>query len=383
MHLPALTSLSAAKRCLLVLDLNGTLLHRRRSNSGYTSHVYVRPYLGAFLQYISHPSAFFNVAVWSSARRANVDLMIDRAWTGKKPEIVLAREDMQLTDRQFRRAYRHGTFHPDHNVRTTKDLRQLWLRLAQAQAQTPRGVVHGPGDTILLDDSIHKARLQPNNHLPLPSYGGAELRADASTLVSGSESVDESLIAVVGILSELQAASIPVDEWNRTGRVWAGPGARLDVREMWDRRIRPPSPPPISLTRSLTSLPGQAESNLANQAGSSLSSRLASRVETPALEYEPDPPFELSQKPRIHNEIPQWFSSPPLMRAWIEHGRRVLDGLGIQIEHDCVQAWPGWREGKFEIWGKSKDDPYQEKRKNNAHKERKERRRKEWATTQE
>ncbi|KAL5640317.1 hypothetical protein ACGC1H_007553 [Rhizoctonia solani] len=360
MHLPALPSFSAAKRCLLVLDLNGTLLHRRRTNSGHTSHVYVRPYLGAFLQYISHQSASLNVAVWSSARRANVDLMVDRAWTGQKPGIVLAREDMQLTDRQF-----------NHNVRTTKDLRQLWLRLAQAQAQTQSGVMHGPTNTILLDDSIHKARLQPNNHLALPTYGAAQLHADAGALVSGSESVDEALIAVVGILSELRAASIPVDEWNRTGRVWAGPGARLDMREMWDQRIRPPISHPVSTTRSLTSLPGQAES--------SLSSRLASRAEPPpAIEYEPDPPFEPSQRPRIYSEMPQWFSSPPLMRAWIEHGRRVLDGLGIRIEHQCVQAWPGWREGKREILGKSKDDTHREK-KDNAQKERKEQR-KEWAT---
>ncbi|KAG8687939.1 hypothetical protein FRC11_006351 [Ceratobasidium sp. 423] len=368
MHIPALPSLSAAKRCLLVLDLNGTLLHRRRANSGHTSHVYARPYLGAFLQYISHPFASLDVAVWSSARRANVDLMVDHAWTGRKPDIVLAREDMQLTDRQF-----------NHNVRTTKDLRQLWLRLAQAQAQAQAqsgGVMHGPRDTVLLDDSIHKARLQPNNHLALPTYGAAQLRADADALVSGSEPVDESLIAVVGILSELRAARVPVDEWNRTGKVWAGPGARLDMCEMWDGRIRPP----VSLasaTRRLASLPGQVESSLASQGESSLSSRLASRIELPAG-YKPDPPFEPSQQPRIHSEMSQWFSSPPLMRAWIEHGRRVLDGLGIQVEHECVRVWPGWREGKFEILGKAKDDVRQEKRKGDAYKDRKEKRRKEW-----
>ncbi|CAE6466362.1 unnamed protein product [Rhizoctonia solani] len=382
MHLPLLPSFSATKRCLLVLDLNGTLLHRRRTNSGHTSYVYVRPYLGAFLQYISHPTASLNVAVWSSARRANVDLMVDRAWTGQKPDIVLAREDMQLTDRQFKRAYRHGTFHPDHNVRTTKDLRQLWLRLAQAHAQTQSGVVHGPRDTILLDDSIHKARLQPNNHLALPTYGATELRTDADALLSGSETVDQSLIAVVGILSELRVANIPVDEWNRTGRIWAGPGARLNMREMWDRRIRPPVSPPASSTRSLSSIIDQTESGLASQAESSLASRLASRAGSPAIGYKPDPPFEPSQRPRIHNEMPQWFSSPPLMHAWVEHGRRILDGLGIHIEHQCVQAWPGWREGSREILGKAKDDTHQEKTKDNAQKERKERRRKEWDTKQ-
>ncbi|KAJ1302748.1 hypothetical protein OPQ81_003056 [Rhizoctonia solani] len=352
MQIPALPSLSAAKRCLLVLDLNGTLLHRRRTNSGHTSHVYVRPYLGAFLQYLSHPSAFLDVAVWSSARRANVDFMVDRAWTGKKPDIVLAREDMQLTDRQF-----------NHN----------------AQAQAENGVMHGPKDTILLDDSIHKARLQPNNHISLPTYGAAQLRADADALVSGSGSVDESLIAVVGILSELRTTRMAIDDWTRTGRVWAGPGARLNMREMWDERIPPPDPLPITpSTRSLVSLPDRAESSFASQLGSSLSSRLASRVESPAAGYEPDPPFEPSRQPRIHNEMPQWFSSPPLVRAWIEHGRSVLDGLGIQVEHECVQVWPGWREGEHEIWGKAKDDVHQEKRKDDPYIDQKERRRKMW-----
>ncbi|KAF8753941.1 hypothetical protein RHS01_06702 [Rhizoctonia solani] len=352
MHIPAFTSLPAAKRCLLVLDLNGTLLHRRRTNSGHSSHVYIRPYLGTFLQYISHPSMSLDVAVWSSARRANVDVMVERAWTGKKPDIVLAREDMQLTDRQFKRAYRHGTFRPDHNVRTTKDLRQLWLRMAQVH-QGDR-VIHGPRDTILLDDSVHKARLQPNNHLALPTYGSAELRADADALTSGFENVDESLIAVVGILSEMRTTDVPFDEWNRTGRVWAGPGAKLDAREMWDGRIRPSSPSPPTTTttptRSLTSLP---ESILA---GSSLSARLASRMDASVVKHEPDPPFEPSQQPRIYSEMPQWFSSPPLMRAWIEHGRQILDGLGIRVAHECVQAWPGWKEGNHEIQGKAKDD---------------------------
>ncbi|KAF8746950.1 hypothetical protein RHS02_00529, partial [Rhizoctonia solani] len=354
MHIPALTSLPAAKRCLLVLDLNGTLLHRRRTNSGHSSHVYIRPYLGTFLQYISHPSTSLDVAVWSSARRANVDVMVERAWTGKKPDIVLAREDMQLTDRQFKRAYRHGTFRPDHNVRTTKDLRQLWLRMAQVH-QGDR-VIHGPRDTILLDDSVHKARLQPNNHLALPTYGSAELRADADALTSGFENVDESLIAVVGILSEMRTTDVPFDEWNRTGRIWAGPGAKLDAREMWDGRIRPSSPSPspptttTTPTRSLTSLP---ESSLA---GSSLSARLASRMDASVVKHEPDPPFEPSQQPRIYSEMPQWFSSPPLMRAWIEHGRQILDGLGIRVAHECVQAWPGWKEGNHEIQGKAKDD---------------------------
>jgi hypothetical protein len=277
------------------------------------------------------------------------------------------------------RAFRHGTFNPDHNVRTTKDLRQLWLRLSQlhdeklrAQAQQaqplyspndPAGEIttpplephdlHGPHDTILLDDSAHKARLQPNNHLELPTYGAAELRADAGALASSIDSphVDEALLAVVGILSEMCTGR--VDEWTRSGRVWSGPGAQLDPNEMWAQRRRDvlpdpahasigarPSSPARSLTSRLNSLSGRSESTAA-----------------PLLPLrEPDPPFMPRTRPMIPGETPQWFTCPPLMRAWIAHGKRVLDGLGITSEHECVKMWPGWREGKLEIMGRAKDD---------------------------
>lgn len=392
MHIPPLPSLSPVKRCLLVLDLNGTLLHRRRTNSGANSHVYVRPYLGAFLRYISHPAAALDVAVWSSARRENVEIMVDRAWTGagaaksasgstderlgrvRFPDLVFAREDMLLTERQF-----------NHNVRTTKDLRQLWLRLAQLRDQrlraqeqqqlqqaqySPAGpstpavrspevldhALHGPRDTILLDDSAHKARLQPDNHLSLPTYGAAQLRADANSLISlaptttdqSSPQVDEALLAVVGILSELRDGT--VDDWMRTGRVWSGPGAQLDPHEMWAHRriVALPSTATSSSPRSRTS-----DQTLTNR----LLSRPSRFESTLTLDpHEPDPPFAPTDRPTLPAEMPQWFSSPPLVRAWVEHGRRVLSGLGIQAEHECVQAWPGWREGKTDIKGHAKDD---------------------------
>lgn len=287
------------------------------------------------------------------------------------------------------RAFRHGTFNPDHNVRTTKDLRQLWLRLSQLREEQLRELaqrdkleylpdpdpgarsiqvnepsvqeLHGPHDTILLDDSMHKARLQPNNHLALPTYGAAELLADANALTSPASAsigapapphVDETLLAVVGILSEMRTGRI--DEWTRSGRVWSGPGAQLDPREMWAQRRRSVAPdltsvgagasvqstsPPRSLTSRLSALPSHAE--------------LQPSILPP---HEPDPPFISTRRPTVPGEMPQWFTSPPLMSAWIAHGQRVLRALGIEVEHECVRVWPGWREGKMEIQGRAKDD---------------------------
>ncbi|KAG8745017.1 hypothetical protein FRC10_008991 [Ceratobasidium sp. 414] len=314
--------------------------------------------------------------------------MVERAWTGAEatrdpgslgrarfPDLVFAREDMLLTDRQF-----------NHNVRTTKDLRQLWLHLSQmrdeqlrAQAQEPHPApndpvprltelttrptrapdlhdLHGPHDTILLDDSAHKARLQPNNHLALPTYGAAELRADANALTTPIDTprVDEALLAVVGILSEMRSGRI--DGWTRNGRVWSGPGSQFDPLEMWEQRQKgtiPPtpdlvpsgtsaraSPPTQSLSKRLISLPGRPKSTLS----SSLSP------------HNPDPPFTSSTRLTVLGETPQWFTCPPLVHAWVDHGRRVLAGLGITAEHECVRVWPGWRDGKLEILGRAKDD---------------------------
>ncbi|KAG8692774.1 hypothetical protein FRC09_010966, partial [Ceratobasidium sp. 395] len=72
--------------------------------------------------------------------------------------------------------------------------------------------------------------------------------------------------------------------------------------------------------------------------------------------HEPDPPFVSSTRPTVLGETPQWFTCPPLMRAWVDHGRRVLAGLGIAAEHECVRVWPGWRDGSLEIMGRAKDD---------------------------
>jgi hypothetical protein len=52
--------------------------------------------------------------------------------------------------------------------------------------------------------------------------------------------------------------------------------------------------------------------------------------------------------------------------------------LGIQIVHECVQAWPGWREGKRDILGKAKDDGLKLRKSEDQGKERKEQKRKGW-----
>lgn len=221
--------------------------------------------------------------------------------------------------------------------------------------------LHGPHDTILLDDSMHKARLQPNNHLSLPTYGAAELLVDVNALTSptsasigapASPHVDEALLAVVGILSEMRSGSI--DEWTRSGRIWSGPGAQLDPREMWAQRRRSVVPDAIPAGASASALSTSPSQSLTSRL-STLPSHGEPRPSVLAT-YEPDPPFISTRRPMVPGEMPQWFTSPPLMSAWIAHGQRVLGALGIEVKHECVRVWPGWREGKMEIQGRAKDD---------------------------
>lgn len=68
------------KRLLLVLDLNGTIV--LRSNSGST--VFFRPYLRAFLHYLSVASrdpkisglSAIEVVIWSSAQPQSVEKVV-------------------------------------------------------------------------------------------------------------------------------------------------------------------------------------------------------------------------------------------------------------------------------------------------------------------
>lgn len=88
---------------------------------------------------------------------------------------------------------------------------------------------YSAANTILLDDTAHKARFQPFNHLHVPEYT-KEMRAkDLVTQVSSSSSVanpnaDHSLLAVVGILSHLRMQD-NVEQWFSTNGICAAPEA--------------------------------------------------------------------------------------------------------------------------------------------------------------
>ncbi|KAJ3558242.1 hypothetical protein NM688_g1038 [Phlebia brevispora] len=205
---PTPLSSPTEERKLLILDLNGTLVHRAPYTRPKSRHdplptdefgralprlrpVHPRPYMAAFRQYLFSPDTqgWLDVMIWSSAQPHSVTDMADKAFGEDKAKLVAvwARDTLGLSSDQYSR-----------KVQTVKDLTTPWTKLPALQqgrrattpseasssgkrsrspspAPTPTSV-HSALTTLLLDDSPAKAVLQPYNHVCLPEYSG-EMRA--------------------------------------------------------------------------------------------------------------------------------------------------------------------------------------------------------------
>lgn len=145
---------------LVVIDLNGTLLHRPDKRRPFNFRA--RPHAHKFVAYCIET---FWVVIWSSARPDNVKRMVDE----------LAGPD------QLRRVVavwgrdRFGLSPEDYNARTQcyKRLTALWEDPA-VKASYPKGVegCWDQGNTVLIDDSVEKARSEPHNAITIPEFTG-------------------------------------------------------------------------------------------------------------------------------------------------------------------------------------------------------------------
>lgn len=181
-----------ASRKLLILDLNGTLLIRSQHSRARTGGAYggihthsaprlravqPRPYIPAFRAYLFAPETqeWLDTMVWSSAQPHSVADMVDRVFGDVKSKLVAVwdRGSLGLTKEDYHR-----------KALTTKDLTKPWTLLplgtnpavsteadcAAEQDGLAPSIAHSAMTTLLLDDSPHKARLQPNNHVCIPEY---------------------------------------------------------------------------------------------------------------------------------------------------------------------------------------------------------------------
>ncbi|KAH7025472.1 hypothetical protein B0J12DRAFT_367090 [Macrophomina phaseolina] len=146
---------------LIVIDLNGTLVHRpSRKNS---SRIIVRPYVQAFLNYllVNH-----RVMVWSSARPENVDKMCSQLFSPHHRSQLVAewgRDTLDLTPEQY-----------NQKVQVYKQLWKVW-HVAAEQKWHPRhqsGRRFHQNNTFLIDDSLLKANSEPHNLIQVEEFEG-------------------------------------------------------------------------------------------------------------------------------------------------------------------------------------------------------------------
>ncbi|KAK1971336.1 phosphoprotein phosphatase [Colletotrichum sublineola] len=170
------TVLPAPRPILVVMDLNGTLLHRpnRRQATSFVE----RPHARRFLQYCLDT---FHVVIWSSARPGNVQSMCDQLLLappgggagggGQGDRGAYRRRVLAVWGRD-----RFGLSDADYKLRVQvyKRLDMVW-RETDVQAAHPDAAYGGRWDqsnTVLVDDSFEKARSEPYNLLQIPEFFG-------------------------------------------------------------------------------------------------------------------------------------------------------------------------------------------------------------------
>lgn len=146
--------LPSPRRILVVLDLNGTLLYRPSKKRPFD--FVERPHARRFLAYCLDT---FHLAIWSSARPDNVDKMLAQLLHHEQRSRCLlswSRDQFGLDDNDYR-----------NRVQCYKRLTRVWAH--------PDALAAGRWDqtnTVLVDDSMEKARSEPYNLLEIPEFSG-------------------------------------------------------------------------------------------------------------------------------------------------------------------------------------------------------------------
>lgn len=146
---------------LVVIDLNGTILHRGgRSRTEFIE----RPFAQQFLNYMFHN---FIVMIWSSARPENTYAMCNRILPPdqlRRTAAVWGRDRFGLTTSDYTR-----------RVQVYKRLNSVWAdsSIAMKHPYFDNCQEWNQTNTILIDDSREKGRSDPFNLLPVPEFVGA------------------------------------------------------------------------------------------------------------------------------------------------------------------------------------------------------------------
>lgn len=158
------TRLDTAQPLLVVVDLNGTLLHRPDGWRNPKKFVR-RPYAALFLSYFVKT---FWVVFWSSARPENVTHLCRSLITAEAMQKVVSiwdRSKFGLTKEDYYK-----------RVQCYKRLTSLWAdpEVARSHPTYSEGGRWSQANTVLIDDSPEKARTEPFNVISVPEFLGKD-----------------------------------------------------------------------------------------------------------------------------------------------------------------------------------------------------------------
>lgn len=181
------------QKLLVLLDLNGTLVYR---SGPFRKVITKRPGVEALISYLF---ANHHVMVFTSATQGSAAKMANVLFTPQQSSQLVAirtREHLNLTAEQFR-----------NKVQVYKDLNMIWedpeIRAAGLKAGTRWDVTN----TVLIDDSIIKAKSHPHNLLQVSEF--QELDHDVSAVKKAArtrliQEQTEIMASVVKKLDELK-----------------------------------------------------------------------------------------------------------------------------------------------------------------------------------
>lgn len=155
--------ISTPQPLLVILDLNGTLIFRRRKKGG---NFVKRPGLDKFIAYLFRN---FTVMIWTSSRpetAANIVKQIFAHTTHRKLIDIWARDTLGLTREQY--AEKVQVYKPLDKVWRTKKIQETYPTVTTTTTATQSCWTHQ--NTILIDDSALKAIAQPYNIIEIPEF---------------------------------------------------------------------------------------------------------------------------------------------------------------------------------------------------------------------
>ncbi|KAK5739882.1 hypothetical protein LTR17_004978 [Elasticomyces elasticus] len=151
---------------LVVLDLNGTLLHRKNRKTSFTA----RPHVSEFLWYLMNNH---KVMIWSSAREHTVQNIIEQIF---RPEhlaqlvAVWGRDKLRLSPEQY-----------NNRVQVYKQLSWVWRDDVIANSGM-HDDCWAQDNTVLIDDSEEKAASEPYNLIKIDEFEGKPEQLETDVL---------------------------------------------------------------------------------------------------------------------------------------------------------------------------------------------------------